>query len=82
MLTAVVPAGLYSKLTYNAQTMMYLKSPTPEGEVTEMAPTAEIPRRAGCYRKLWISFLMVVSVNRSLIPGTYERVDQNPQGRF
>ena len=38
ILTAVVPAGLYSKLTYNADHDVF-EITTPEGEVTEMAPT-------------------------------------------
>ena len=40
ILTAVVPAGLYSKLTYNADHDVF-EITTPEGEVTEMAPTQE-----------------------------------------
>lgn len=35
ILTAVVPAGLYSKLTYNADHDVF-EITTPEGEVTEM----------------------------------------------
>lgn len=40
ILTAVVPAGLYSKLTYNADHDVF-EITTPEGEVTEMTPTQE-----------------------------------------
>lgn len=35
-----VPAGLYSKLTYNAQSDMF-EITTPDGEITEMEPTQE-----------------------------------------
>ena len=51
ILTAVVPAGLYSKLTYNADHDVF-EITTPEGEVTENGSYPEIPGRAGCYRKL------------------------------
>lgn len=35
-----VPAGLYSKLTYNVQSDMF-EITTPDGEITEMEPTQE-----------------------------------------
>ena len=35
-----MPAGLYSKLAYNAQTEMF-EVTNPEGEITEMDPTQE-----------------------------------------
>lgn len=38
ILTAIVPAGLYSKLTYNAQSDMF-EVTTPDGEIEEMEPT-------------------------------------------
>ena len=40
ILTAIVPAGLYSKLTYNAQSDMF-EVTTPDGEIEEMEPTQE-----------------------------------------
>ena len=40
ILTAIVPAGLYSKLTYNADHDVF-EITTPDGDVTEMAPTQE-----------------------------------------
>ena len=38
ILTAVVPAGLYSKLAYNADSKMF-EVTDPDGKVTEMEPT-------------------------------------------
>lgn len=40
ILTAIVPSGLYSKLTYNADHDVF-EITTPDGDVTEMAPTQE-----------------------------------------
>ena len=76
ILTAVVPAGLYSKLTYNADHDVF-EITTPEGEVTEMAPTQESLDELG----------VTGNLNKFLdgsiaVPGTYEKVDQEPQGVF
>ena len=64
ILTAVVPAGLYSKLTYNADHDVF-EITTPEGEVTEMAPTQKSLDELGVTGNL-NKFLEEVSANRSL----------------
>ena len=80
ILTAVVPAGLYSKLTYNADYDVF-EITTPEGEVTEMAPTQESLDELGVTGNL--NKFLDGSISKPIaVPGTYERVDQEPQGVF
>ena len=80
ILTAVVPAGLYSKLTYNADHDVF-EITTPEGEVTEMAPTQESLDELGVTGNL--NKFLDGSISKPIaVPGTYERVDQEPQGVF
>lgn len=80
ILTAVVPAGLYSKLTYNADHDVF-EITTPEGEVTEMAPTQESLDELGVTGNL--NKFLDGSINKPIaVPGTYEKVDQEPQGVF
>ena len=80
ILTAVVPAGLYSKLTYNADHDAF-EITTPEGEVTEMAPTQESLDELGVTGNL--NKFLDGSISKPIaVPGTYERVDQEPQGVF
>ena len=80
ILTAVVPAGLYSKLTYNADHDVF-EITTPEGEVTEMAPTQESLDELGVTGNL--NKFLDGSISKPIaVPGTYERVDQEPQVVF
>ena len=80
ILTAVVPAGLYSKLTYNADHDVF-EITTPEGEVTEMTPTQESLDELGVTGNL--NKFLDGSISKPIaVPGTYERVDQEPQGVF
>ena len=80
ILTAVVPAGVYSKLTYNADHDVF-EITTPEGEVTEMAPTQESLDELGVTGNL--NKFLDGSISKPIaVPGTYERVDQEPQGVF
>lgn len=77
ILTAVVPAGLYSKLTYNADHDVF-EITTPEGEVTEMAPTQESLDELGVTGNL--NKFLDGSISKPIaVPGTYERVDQEPR---
>lgn len=80
ILTAVVPAGLYSKLAYNAQAEMF-EVTNPEGEITEMDPTQETLDELGVTGNL-DKFLDGTISKPVAIPGTYETVEQNPQGVF
>ena len=70
ILTAVVPAGLYSKLTYNADYDVF-EITTPEGEVTEMAPTQESLDELGVTGNL--NKFLDGSISKPIaVPGTYE----------
>ena len=78
VLTYIVPAGLYSKLTYNADSNMF-EVTEPSGKVIEMEPTQE------SLDKLKVTGNLNKFLDGSLskpvaIPGTYEKVDQQPQG--
>lgn len=80
VLTAIVPAGLYSKLTYNAQSDMF-EITTPDGEITEMEPTQESLDELGVTGNL--DKFLDGSISKPIaVPGTYEKVEQAPQGIF
>ena len=80
VMTAIVPAGLYSKLTYNAQSDMF-EVTTPEGEITEMAPTQESLDELGVTGNL--DKFLDGSISKPIaVPGTYQKVEQTPQGIF
>ena len=80
ILTAVVPAGLYSKLTYNADHDVF-EITTPEGEVTEMAPTQESLDELGLLQNL--NKFLDGSISKPIaVPGTYEKVDQEPNRAY
>lgn len=80
VLTAIVPAGLYSKLTYNPQSDMF-EVTTPEGEITEMEPTQESLDELGVTGNL--DKFLDGSISKPIaVPGTYEKVEQTPQGIF
>ena len=80
ILTAVVPAGLYSKLAYNAQSNMFEITDS-VGKITEMEPTLETLDELGVTGNL-DKFLYGTNSKPVAIPGTYEKVEQNPQGIF
>lgn len=78
ILTAVVPAGLYSKLAYNADSKMF-EVTDPDGKVTEMEPTQASLDELGVTGNL-DKFLDGTISKPVAIPDTYERVEQKPQG--
>lgn len=78
ILTVVVPAGLYSKLSYNAASDKF-EVTTPAGEMTEMEPTQATLDELGVTGNL-DKFLNGSLSKPVAIPGTYERVEQSPQG--
>ena len=80
ILTAVVPAGLYSKLAYDAQSNMFEITDS-VGKITEMKPTQETLDELGVTGNL-DKFLDGTISKPVAIPGTYEKVEQNPQGIF
>ncbi|MGN0405834.1 MAG: YfcC family protein [Bariatricus sp.] len=78
VLTAVVPAGLYSKLKYNADSDLF-EITAPDGSVTEMEPTQESLDELGVTGNL--NKFLDGSISKPIaVPGTYERVEQRPQG--
>ena len=80
ILTAIVPAGLYSKLTYNADHDVF-EITTPDGDVTEMAPTQETLDELGVTGNL--NKFLDGSISKPIaVPGTYQKVEQQPQGVF
>ena len=80
ILTVVVPAGLYSKLSYNADSDKF-EVMTPSGDVTEMEPTQATLDELGVTGNL--DKFLDGSISKPVaIPGTYEKVEQSPQGIF
>ena len=80
ILTAVVPAGLYSKLAYNADSDKF-EITAPSGEITQMEPTQESLDELGVTGNL--DKFLDGSISKPVaIPGTYEKVEQSPQGIF
>ena len=78
VLTAVVPAGLYSKLIYNPKSDMF-EITTPDGEIEEMEPTQESLDELGVTGNL--DKFLDGSISKPVaVPGTYEKVEQQPQG--
>lgn len=80
VLTFVVPAGLYSKLTYNAGNDVF-EVTQPDGEVVEMPPTQDSLDELGVTGNL-DKFLDGSLSKPVAVPGTYEKVEQQPQGFF
>ena len=78
VLTFIVPAGLYSKLTYNADSNKF-EVTQPSGEIVEMAPTQESLDELGVTGNL-DKFLDGSLSKPVAVPGTYEEVEQQPQG--
>lgn len=78
ILTVVVPAGNYSKLTYNADNNVF-QITDPSGEVVEMEPTQESLDELGVTGNL--DKFLDGSISKPIaVPNTYEEVEQNPQG--
>ena len=76
--TWMVPAGQYSKLAYDSGTGM-LQVTSPEGEVSLVDATQESLDSMGV--RIDIAQFTSGSITKPIsIPGTYERLDQNPQG--
>lgn len=76
--TWFVPAGQYSKLQYDGETGR-LQITNPEGETTEVEATQEELDSLGV--KIDIDQFTSGSITKPVsIPGTYERLAQNPQG--
>lgn len=78
VLTFIVPAGLYSKLAYNADSNKF-EVTQPSGEIVEMAPTQESLDELGVTGNL-DKFLDGSLSKPIAVPGTYEKVEQQPQG--
>ncbi|MCT8977972.1 YfcC family protein [Clostridium sp. CX1] len=78
ILTYIVPAGSYSKLKYDTDKKVFTVT-KPDGSVDEM------PSKQGTLDKLGIKVDLEKFEDGSIskpvaIPGTYEKVAQNPQG--
>ncbi len=77
-LTYVIPAGSYSKLSYNADSTKF-EVTAPNGDIKEMPGTQETLDELKVTGD--ISKFADGSINKPVaIPGTYEKVEQNPQG--
>lgn len=77
-LTAIVPAGLYTKLIYNPKNEMF-EITSPDGAVAEKEPTQEALDELGVTGSL--EKFLDGSISKPVaVPGTYERVEQKPQG--
>ena len=77
-LTYIVPAGKYSKLTYDADQDSFVIT-KPDDSTELMPPTQQTLDSLGVSGSL-DSFLDGSISKPIAIPGTYERVDQAPQG--
>lgn len=77
-LTYIVPAGEYSKLTYDASQDKFVVT-KPDESTELMAPTQKTLDKLGVSGKL--ENFKNGSISKPIaIPGTYERVTQAPQG--
>ena len=80
VLTWIVPAGQFAKLTYNAETTMF-EVAYPDGSVQEMEATQESLDELGVTGNL-DKFLDGSLYKPVAVPGTYEEVEPAPQGFF
>ncbi len=80
LLTYMVPAGKYAKMIYDADANVF-EITSPSGEVTTMPPTQETLDTLGVTGSL-DKFLDGSLHKPVAIPGSYERVAQQPQGFF
>lgn len=77
-LTYMVPAGSYAKLKYESDKKIFTVT-KPDGSVEEAKPTQETLNKLGV--KVDIQRFVDGSISKPVaIPGTYEKVKQNPQG--
>ncbi|MBI6874328.1 YfcC family protein [Clostridium aciditolerans] len=77
-LTYIVPAGSYAKLKYESDKKIFTVT-KPDGSVEEAKPTQETLNKLGV--KVDIQRFVDGSISKPVaIPGTYEKVKQNPQG--
>lgn len=77
-LTYIVPAGSYAKLKYESDKKVFTVT-KPDGSVEEAKPTQETLNKLGV--KVDIQRFVDGSISKPVaIPGTYEKVKQNPQG--
>lgn len=80
VLTFIVPAGLYSKLAYNPDREIFQVT-DPTGTITEYPGTQETLDELSISGT--IDKFRDGSISKAVaIPGTYQRVEQNPQGFF
>lgn len=77
-LTYIVPAGEYSKLLYDSSQDAFVIT-KPDGSQENMPPTQETLDKLGVSGSL-DSFLDGSITKPIAIPGTYQKVDQQPQG--
>ncbi|EJT5917947.1 TPA: YfcC family protein [Clostridium perfringens] len=78
ILTYVIPAGSYSKLSYNEAENTFVVT-NPQGESTKENATQNTLDKLGI--KINLSKFTDGSINKPIaIPNTYEKVSQNPQG--
>lgn len=77
-LTYIVPAGSYAKLKYEPDKKIFTVTKS-DGSVEEAKPTQETLNKLGV--KVDIQRFVDGSISKPVaIPGTYEKVKQNPQG--
>lgn len=78
VLTYIIPAGLYSKLTYDSSINMLIITDT-SGNKSEVEATQEMLNSLGV--SISISKFLDGSIQKAVsIPNTYKQVKQNPQG--
>lgn len=78
ILTYIVPAGLYSKLSYDPDKNLFLVE-NHEGEVSSYPATQETLESLNI--RMNINKFLDGSIKKPIaIPGTYERIEQSPQG--
>lgn len=78
VLTYIVPAGLYSKLSYDSEPNIFLVE-NHLGEVTTFPATQETLENLNI--KMNINKFVDGSIKKPIaIPGTYQRIEQSPQG--
>ncbi len=78
VMTYLVPAGMYSKMMYNSEANVF-EITAPDGKVTTMDPTQETLDKLGVTGDL-NKFLDETIYKPVAIPGTFENVEQQPQG--
>lgn len=80
ILTFIVPAGLYSKLSYDAGEDIFIVEDH-NGEISTLPPTQESLEELKI--NMSVNKFLDGSVRKPIaIPGTYERIEQSPQGLF